>query len=101
VAGACTLELVGECGQLTFTPPQRDRYNESHASAAEFTETFRRANDSRYAATALPVRQGAFTAELRVPHSAHGACYVRAFIGGAGAHAVGATKILVKAPAAP
>jgi hypothetical protein len=96
VEGTCTLEFVSERGHLTFTPPRRDRYDRSQASEAEFADTYRRANDRRYAAMALSVPQGEFATELRVPESARGTCYVRAFISGRAAHAVGAAKVLVE-----
>jgi hypothetical protein len=96
VAGTCTLELVSDRGQLTFTPPSRDRYDASLAAEAEFADTYRRANDHRYAAVTLSVPQGAFTTELHVPESARGACYVRAFIAGQTEHAVGAARVLVE-----
>lgn len=96
VAGACTLELVSERGRLTFAPPRRARYDESIEAAAEYLDTYRRANDRRYASATLPVPDGQFTAELTVPSAAAGNCYIRAFISGSGEHAVGAAKLHVE-----
>jgi hypothetical protein len=96
MGGECTLELVAERGRLTFSPPRRDNYEATEKSAAEYADTYRRANDRRLASTALAVSPGQFTAELTVPRDARGTYCVRAFIEGSTAHAVGAAGVAVR-----
>lgn len=95
VAGHCTVELVSERGRLPFSPPPREHYDQSDAAVAEYDHTYRRANDRRHVATSVPVRAGTFTAELQVPDTARGTCYLRVFVAGQTGHALGAAKMVV------
>jgi hypothetical protein len=43
----------------------------------------------------VPVKEGPFTAELAIPETAHGSCYIRAFVEGSAHHALGAAELSI------
>jgi len=98
VAGECTLELVVRRDRLTFNPGIRTAFELTDASQRQYEETYRRANDPRLDVVCLTVPAGQFTARLRVPPLARGACHVRAIVEGAGGVAFGAADIEIIAP---
>jgi hypothetical protein len=95
VNGRGTVELIVPRDGLTFQPPVRNEYPESSDGLAEFQETYRRANDPRLAAVEVPVRDGRFTAELRVPSGVVGRCHVCVFVEGADAFALGSADVRI------
>ena len=67
VDGRATVELVVPRDRLTFQPPPRDACPQTSAGLAELQETYARANDHRLASVEVPVREGHFTAEMKIP----------------------------------
>jgi hypothetical protein len=98
IAGAATVELAARRDRLTFHPPRRRTFDS--VSSDEFMETYRHANEPRWASTQVKLEPGRTLARLTVPAEARGPCHVRVFVEGANACAVGATDIRIGSPPA-
>ena len=97
VNGRGAVELIVPRDRLTFQPPARDEYPQSPDGLVEFEETYRRANDPRLATVEVPVRDGRFTAELRLPSELAGRCHVCVFVEGADDFALGSADVKIVA----
>ena len=82
--------------RLTFQPEARSGYRPSPETLAEYQETYRRSNDGRLGSTRAPVEDGRFEAEIDVPATAWGDCYVRVFVQGANDFAAGAVPVEIR-----
>ncbi len=80
ISGPCTLELVCRRDRLTFTPPRRKNPENDEQVFSEMTETYHRANDSRWLQRKFDIRAGRFVIDLQVPTQARGPSHVRMFI---------------------
>ena len=89
VDGRATVELVVPRDRLTFAPPPRDACPQTSEGLAELQETYARANDHRLASVEVPVREGHFTAELKIPAGAAGRCHICVAVEGADDFALG------------
>jgi hypothetical protein len=98
LAGTGTLELVVRRDRLTFLPRARTTFELTDAAQREYEETYRRANDARLQCVRLTAPAGKFTATLRVPDDAAGACHVRMVVEGDGV-ALGSADVEVSKPA--
>jgi len=96
--GVCTVELVVRRDRTTFTPETRREFVLEDEQLSAYQRVYQRANDHRLAAVEVPVREGKFSAMLKVPESAAGACHVRAFVPGRKQFALGAADVRVAAP---
>ncbi|HEV7221339.1 MAG TPA: C25 family cysteine peptidase [Pirellulales bacterium] len=94
--GEALIELVVRRDRLTFQPEARSGYRPSPETLAEYQETYRRSNDGRLGSTRAPVEDGRFEAEIDVPATAWGDCYVRVFVQGANDFAAGAVPIEIR-----
>lgn len=105
VEGQVQVELAVPRDRLTFTPPPRPQYPEEVAELGRFQEVYRQANDARLATASTASAQGQFHARLEVPPGTKGPCFVRVFVEGREAYALGAVILKLPewtvAPAAP
>jgi hypothetical protein len=95
IDGGGVVELVSRRDGLTFSPPPRDRYDGAPAALRAFDAVYRRANDPRWSAAPVSVTSGHFSAWLRIPAAAHGACHIRVFIEGPTDCAAAATDVAI------
>ena len=96
IAGQLTLELACRRDRTTIRAPRRQSFPRSPAELAAYSQVYARANDGRWAATAMLCGPGVFRAELRVPEQAEGPCFLRAFVDGGEECALGAAAVLVR-----
>ena len=61
-------------------------------------ETYVKANDRRWSATAERIDNGTFVAKLPIPLDAQGPSHVRVFVQGSQAFAIGAQDVYLRAP---
>ncbi len=98
VDGPCLVELVCRRDRHTFTPPPRRAFDPSQRSLAEMNAVYQRANDARWNALALQVRDGRFTTQIQIPEKARGPSHVRLFVQGSTDFAMGAADVYVRSP---
>ena len=94
-AGACLVELVCRRDRLTFDHSKRRKIELSEVELNQMTETYLRANDSRWTAKRIDVKPGKFSTQVPVPAHAHGSCFVRVFLQGASECAIGDAPIYI------
>ena len=94
VAGKCTLELVTRRDRLRFSPPQRANFQMTSESLAEYTQTYRAANDDRWSSVESEIVENQITTlSLNIPAEAHGSAHLRAFVQGQSACAAGSVEV--------
>ncbi|HUY87910.1 MAG TPA: C25 family cysteine peptidase [Pirellulales bacterium] len=96
VNGEALVELVVRRDRLTFQPATREGYRPSPETFAEYSQTYRRANDPRLSSVRVPVEDGRFAAELDVPATAWGDCHVRVFVQGDQDFAAGTADVEIR-----
>jgi hypothetical protein len=94
--GQATVDLCVRRGRLATRLPVRRAYPLDTAELGGYQEAYLRANDTRLASVSVPVVQGRFQAQLRVPLETTGECQVDAFVEGAAACALGSTAITLE-----
>lgn len=99
IDGVAVVELAVRRDRLRFAPPRRTKYAADEASRAEFQQTYRLANEPRLTQTRARVSDGRFRAELAIPDDAAGPCWVRVFVEGDRACALGAAELHIERPA--
>lgn len=95
IDGMAEVELVVSRDRLTFTSPERARYDSEPAAQEQFRDTYERANDTRLLRERVAVEQGSFRAVFTVPEHAHGACHVRVTVHGLERYALGSRDVSV------
>lgn len=96
ISGRCTIELVCRRDLLRFSPPPREQFDRTAEGLAKLMETYRQANDSRWATQVVDIRNGKFSTDIAVPADCRGPCHVRVYVEGKDASAMGAANVFVK-----
>ena len=95
IGGECTVELVCRRDRTTFSPPRRKMPTDEQM-ASTMTETYYRANDSRWYQRRFPIRAGQFSVEINVPQTARGPSHVRVKIANQADMEIGAADVYVR-----
>ncbi len=98
VDGPSVIELVCRRDRLTFKPARRAEFDATEAGLQAMQETYVKANDGRWSATAQKIVNGTFFATLPIPREARGPSHVRVFVQGEHEFAIGSRDIYLRMP---
>ena len=98
IAGQATLELVPRRDRLPATAPRRPKFAITAEVQAEFTETYRLANEPALFSTTERVTPGEVVLRFEVPARASGPCQCRLYVEGQDDCAAGAASVEIVAP---
>ncbi len=95
--GAGRVELIVRRDRLTFEAQPREQFLPTATAMAAYQPIYEKANDPVLVSLPIDLRQGRFTAELKVPRDAHGPCHVRASLDSSTGHALGSADVQITA----